>query len=69
MVNYEQYLLWRPYVKIYEKRYTRDNLEIKKVLISMKNPFNYPIKCFARIKKITSRTFIIAGASIVIIKP
>ena len=32
----------------------------------MKNPSNYPIKCFARIKKITSRTFIIAGALIVI---
>jgi len=23
MVNYEQYLLWRPYVKIYEKRYKK----------------------------------------------
>ena len=34
----------------------------------MKNPSNYPIKCFALIKKITSRTFIIAGALIVIIK-
>jgi len=32
----------------------------------MKNPSNYPIKCFALIKKITSRTFIIAGALIVI---
>ena len=37
----------------------------KKVSISMKNPSNYPIKCFARIKKITSCTFIIAGALIV----
>ena len=31
----------------------------------MKNPENYPIKCFALIKKITSCTFIIAGALIV----
>ena len=35
--------------------------------ISMKYPSNYPIKCFARIKKITSCTFIIAGALIVIL--
>ena len=35
---------------------TRDNLEIKKVEISMKNPENYPIKCFAQIQKITSQT-------------
>ena len=48
---------------------TRDNLEIKKVEISMKNPKNYPIKCFALIKKITSCTFIIAGALIVILSP
>ena len=41
---------------------TRDNLEIKKVEISMKNPENYPMKCFARIKKITSQTSIIVGA-------
>ena len=45
--------------------YTRDNLELKNISISMKNPSNYPIKCFARIKKITSGTFIIAGALIV----
>ena len=30
---------------------TRDNLEIKKVSISMKNPSNYLIKSFARLKK------------------
>jgi len=35
---------------------TMDNLEIKKVKISMKNPENYTIKCFAQIQKITSQT-------------
>ena len=44
---------------------TRDNLEIKKV----ENTSNYPIKCFACIKKITSGTFIIAGALIVNLGP
>jgi hypothetical protein len=32
----------------------------------MKNPSNYPTKCLSLIKKITSCTFIIAGALIVI---
>jgi hypothetical protein len=31
-------------------RYTRDNLEIQKVLISMKNPLTYQIMRFSRIK-------------------
>ena len=29
----------------------------KKVLISMKNPSNYPIKCFTHLKKITTQSF------------
>ena len=41
----------------YRYTYTRDNLEIKQVSISMKNPSNYPIKRFARLKKITTLIF------------
>jgi hypothetical protein len=46
-------------------RYAQDNLGVKKVSAPSKNPAKCPIICFAREKKIISRTFKISGALIV----
>ena len=42
-------------------------MEIETFLISMKNPSNYPIKSFSRLKKITTLIFKQSVALIVII--